>query len=65
MTGTTSDARPTTPIRPIPYLLFAGLVVVYLAIIQLGGLLAQRIGDVDDDEQFTTTTGVFVTWSCR
>jgi hypothetical protein len=36
-------------------------VVVYLAIIQGGGLLAAEIGGIDDDETFTTASNVMVT----
>lgn len=46
--------------RPLPYWLFAVVVVTYLAIIQGGGLLAAHVGGVGDDA-LTTTRGVLVT----
>lgn len=58
---TTSDARGTAPLKPIPYLLFAGIVIVYLAIIQLGGLLAEQVAGIDSGDELTTTSGVFAT----
>ena len=51
MTGSPSPAPSTAaaPVRALPYWAFAVIVVTYLAIIQLGGIALQRIGDHDDD----------------
>ena len=50
--ATTQEAA----VRPLPYWAFAVIVVVYLAIIQLGGLVLGYVGDHDDS--FTTVEGV-------
>ncbi|TCI97654.1 CPBP family intramembrane glutamic endopeptidase [Aeromicrobium sp. IC_218] len=47
------------PLRPLALWQFGVVVVVYLAIIQLGGLVLSRVGDHDDD--LTTVEGVL--WS--
>lgn len=63
---TAQESRPapatSTPTgrKPLSYGLFAALVIAYLAIIQGGGLLMQRLVDVGDDP-FTTTKGIAVT----
>lgn len=49
MTGRT---EPPTQ-RPIPYWLFLAIVIVYLAIIQVGGIITKNVADVEGDG-FTT-----------
>lgn len=64
MTAQESRREPAsaTPVgrKALSYWLFAALVVVYLAIIQGGGLLMQALVEVGDDP-FTTTKGLVVT----
>jgi hypothetical protein len=56
MSATGAEAPATE--RQISYLVFAGIVIGYLAVIKGGGVLASHLYDVDDS--LTTTKGVFV-----
>ena len=55
-----SSAPPVAPQesarRPLPYWAFGAIVLAYLAIIQLGGLALEHVGDHDDT--FTSVQGV-------
>ena len=51
----TSATRTSNP-RPLPYWAFGLIVVVYLAIIQVGGIALTHVGDHDED--VTTVEGV-------
>lgn len=46
--------------RRLPYWGFALVVIAYLAIIQLGGMLAERLGGLEDGEATQTTRGVLI-----
>lgn len=51
-----SDPAHPSPVRPLPLWAFGVIVLVYLAIIQLGGILLERIGD--HDTGFDSVEGV-------
>lgn len=46
--------------RSLPYLGFAIVVIIYLAIIQLGGVLVTSLGDVDKETAMQTARGVLL-----
>ena len=58
-----SDEGTTTPPRrSLPLWGFAVVVIVYLAIIQLGGRLAIRVFDVEGDDLLTTRDVLVTMW---
>ena len=58
----TPGHEPPTPAgrRRLPYGMFAVIVVVYLAIIQVGGLLVTNAAGIDSDHGFVTTHNVLL-----
>jgi len=57
-----SDEGTTPPRRSLPLWGFAVVVIVYLAIIQLGGRLAIRVFDVEGDDLLTTRDVLVTMW---
>jgi hypothetical protein len=47
--------------RPLPYWLFGAAVVVYLAIIQVGGIVGRNLAGVSAENALTTVEGLLVT----
>ena len=56
MSGAPTSATQTSNTRPLPYWAFGLIVIVYLAIIQVGGIALTHVGDHGDD--FTTVESV-------